>query len=105
MYREDPEEAKQSGKTQKVKKYQRKIEDEIEERIASRWKSWLGDPQTSRRVNDTPISILVVLSLMHLFSLIQAKQSRILRLNLESDFYLLVRFTSNQEVLARTSFQ
>ena len=31
-YREDLEEAKQSGKTQKVKKYQRKIEDEIEER-------------------------------------------------------------------------
>ncbi|WP_286303017.1 DUF1090 domain-containing protein [Vibrio apostichopi] len=31
-YREDLEEAKQSGKTQKVKKYQRKIEDELEER-------------------------------------------------------------------------
>ncbi|MEZ9245613.1 DUF1090 domain-containing protein [Vibrio lentus] len=31
-YREDLEEAKQSGKTQKVKKYQRKIEDEIAER-------------------------------------------------------------------------
>ncbi|MGO2159478.1 DUF1090 family protein [Vibrio toranzoniae] len=31
-YREDLKEAKQSGKAQKVKKYQRKIEDEIEER-------------------------------------------------------------------------
>lgn len=31
-YREDIKEAKQSGKAQKVKKYQRKIEDEIEER-------------------------------------------------------------------------